>query len=143
MLYVCEILLLLVLISADGQVQEDRGDEHSQALARLAASHSAVAQVLKHLGSEHNWFNLSYIYEIIVREAGGQPSQITKKGWASEQKLRDFWRTANWYETEGARHAVPTGKQPENPMSLQEARHFIQGMVNRWLQDILSSTQGG
>ncbi len=83
-----------------------------------------------------SWFELYKVYEII--EHNVDRKEIIKRGWATGKKLERFTRTANSRSAAGvwARHGVETSQPPPNPMSLLEARKFIDKLLEKWIDSL-------
>jgi hypothetical protein len=84
-------------------------------------------------GRPHDWVNLYKVYEIVRSRA-----DIKSSGWASDNELTRFTRTANHPEAagEGARHGRMSSDPPPTPMSLSEADAFVGRIVMAWLSSL-------
>jgi hypothetical protein len=89
-----------------------------------------VADALRYL-CDQNWVNLYKIFEIVQNDVG----DIGKRGWVARKDINRFTQTAQSKETLGdaARHASKKFKPHPQPMSLQEAKHFIRTLLLNWL----------
>jgi hypothetical protein len=100
-------------------------------------SNPNVADALELLAAPHlSWANLYKIWEILRDDVGGGSKAIKDRGWASDNQLTRFTRSANHPKASGAdaRHARDTTEPPPNPMALSEARDFILTLVQDWLE---------
>ena len=81
------------------------------------------------------WVDLYRLFEVIEAGAGGARA-LVDGGWASNAQIRRFKHTAKSVAAAGdeARHGAEHGERPADPMTLDEARGFIDGLLRRWLQ---------
>lgn len=104
-------------------------------LLDFAERHEPARKVLRMLASHSlDWRTLYSIYEVIENDAGGK---ISSRGWASENELSLFRRTANHPAASGdeARHGVLNTEPPASPMPIHEGRALIKRLVGRWLRE--------
>lgn len=102
---------------------------------RLASGDPAVSKVLRVLGVRPlDWANLYKVLEVIKRDVGGW-NGIAGKGWHSQGWVDKFKRTANSEQAIGddARHGVPVGEPPSQPMTISEARAGVKAIIHAWL----------
>jgi hypothetical protein len=81
-------------------------------------------------GRPHDWVNLYKVYEIVRSRA-----DVKSSGWASDNELTRFTRTANHPDAagQGARHGRMSADPPPKPMSLSEADALVGRIVIAWL----------
>lgn len=124
---------ILTLIR-DGDPPPKKEDKFLYRFLAAADRSAAVNRVLKLVGSkELNWVNLYRIYEIISADV----DSISQKGWASENDLTLFRRTANHPRSVGeeARHGVSPAEPPAYPMQLAEAEALLKGVIGKWIRE--------
>jgi hypothetical protein len=95
-----------------------------------AAPRDAIAT----LGREDvRWHDLYHVFEIVRAEVG---DEICAQGWATKADVNRFKHTANDRGTIGreARHGHRRWNPPANPMTFDEARNLIHGIVRSWLR---------
>lgn len=82
-----------------------------------------------------SWPEMYAVYEIIQEDIGGH---IEDEGWSTKADRKLFKRTANHPEAAGlqARHASSAREPPDDPMTLQEGREWIRGVLARWLRSL-------
>jgi len=96
----------------------------------------AVARVLGLFATKPvDWVNLYRILEVVEGDVGG-PKSIADQGWATREALKRFKHTANSVFASGddARHGTERTQPPADPMTLSEARSFIEAIVHNWLR---------
>jgi len=104
-------------------------------LLDFAERHEPARKVLRMLAARTlDWRILYSIYEVIENDAGGK---ISSRGWASENELSLFRRTANHPAAAGdeARHGVLSAEPPAKPMSIEDGRALIKRLVDKWLRE--------
>ncbi len=130
------------VIRADGTrehvpVDDDEAEEHEQepqSWLTLADKDAKVAQALRLLGQNGlTWAGLYHLYEIVLADVG---NRIYDEGWATQSEVERFRRTANSPAILGehARHGRENTQPPPNPMSEDDAKQLITGVVVRWLE---------
>jgi hypothetical protein len=107
--------------------------------APIAKDDEKVRQALRLWvkGSE-NWAELYKVLEIILSEVGGA---IYSNGWVPSKEVKRFKHTADSAEALGdqARHAKKDRLPPRKPMTIQEAKRLIKGLLERWIDSKISS----
>jgi hypothetical protein len=103
----------------------------------LEVSHNdeKVAKVTRLWGTQvFDWTNLYRMFKIIEQDADGVKG-IENKGWSAPGELGRFLGTAHNPAAAGdaARHRVPTGRPPQQPMDLETAKRLIESIVRSWL----------
>jgi len=70
-----------------------------------------------------------------MKDVGGT-SNIIKRGWATDKSITRFKRTAQSPEVIGdlARHGIQKDEPPEDPMTVSEAKSFIETILHKWLR---------
>lgn len=98
----------------------------------LAKNDKTVADAL-HFLKKGTWISLYKVYEIIKDDIGSDV--IINSGFAKKTKLRRFTQTAQSRLALGdeARHASKKCKPPAKPMTFNEAKSFIGGILINWL----------
>ena len=111
------------------EYQEARERVITHLLAGLKDSRAVQVQKLLHgtLNADAMW----KIFELIRDDRGGP-----LKGLASKRDISRFTGSLNHPQVfgAGARHAVPDGAPPSDPMSLDEAQAFIRTLAMQWLE---------
>lgn len=129
-------LASVVVTHADGKVEEHRpADSAPSWLARaLGNPEAARALRLRDVGSL-SWTDLYRLFEVIVAGAGGK-DQVVSKRWATLDEMQRFKHSANSLTVAGdqARHGIESTMPPANPMSLFEARAFVEGLLRSWFE---------
>jgi hypothetical protein len=102
----------------------------------LAAKHPDVAEAFEIMSQFEplGWSELFKVHEKIQDSIGGS---IPKMGWASNADDDAFGASANRYDVSGrdARHARREKRlPPKRTMTIQQARHYISGIVIKWLE---------
>jgi hypothetical protein len=100
----------------------------------LAARDADAAEALLIWGSQpHDWVNLYKVFEIVERRA-----DIVGSGWASQNEISRFTRTANNPAAAGAnaRHARSHVQPPPNPMRSEEGSELIRRILVSWLSSL-------
>ena len=101
----------------------------------IAQRDPAVADALRLLGTQGDtWANLYNIFEIIRKDVGGE-GEIRQNGWATKKSLSNFRQSSGDRRVSGdqARHGVPQGEPPSDPMALSEAASLIKSIFSGWL----------
>lgn len=85
------------------------------------------------------------LYRICDKLKSFQMDPVKKK-WVTAQKYSDFTNSANNPLVSGdeARHGKSMGQPPKNPMTIQEAKQFIDGIIIQFIDEIYNflSSQG-
>ncbi len=105
----------------------------AKAWIALAQSEEQVARALEIVGQEDvRWTDLYHLHEIVQADVG---QLVFERGWATRAEVERFTRTANSPAVLGAaaRHGAQRADPPANPMSLEDARGLITGIVRAWL----------
>jgi hypothetical protein len=101
-----------------------------------------VQEALFYLGAEGNiWSNLYKACEVVEDHVGGNSKVIFQNGWCSRSEWERFRRTANHQEATGrfSRHARSAVEPPPDPMTAEEGRSFVAGLMNKWIQSLVGS----
>jgi hypothetical protein len=79
------------------------------------------------------WVGLYRIHEVVEHDVGGREALI-KLGRVSKQQLKRFTHSSNSVAAAGdqARHGKEITQPPKNPMSLEEAKAFVMGLLTAW-----------
>jgi hypothetical protein len=103
----------------------------------LADPDAAKALRLRDGAAALDWSELYKIFEII-RESAGQESKMEARNWTNKAEIVRFRRTAQSPAVagDGARHGVQKQAPPPDPMTPQEGRLFIDGLLASWLDCI-------
>ena len=103
---------------------------------KAGLGNEAIARVLKLLATKPlDWKNLYPILEVVESDMGGL-KPIAQQGWATRAALKRFKHTANSVFAIGdeARHGTEPTQPPADPMTLSEARSFIETILHNWLR---------
>lgn len=128
-----------VQLSTDEQkrLEEEQGEREYQRSRRTALSRIISAfrddralQIQRLLCGELTPHTMGHIAELIQDDIGVGMTEL-----ASDKQLTRFERSINHPHVFGeqARHIVPKVEPPPKPMSLEEARDFIRGLADRWM----------
>lgn len=102
-----------------------------------AAKYPAVGEVLELFGSPDG-LTLSTLYKIyeVIRDDMGGGTGLIMSGLSEEKPMSAFTATANRPDVSGtdARHARMSGNPPRTAMTVDEARDYIRGLADRWIQ---------
>lgn len=96
-----------------------------------------VLDALDFFAYEDQWaVNLYKVFEIVRDDVGGKNQDLINRQWATDEELDNF-RSVHDSEAIGrqARHAVRKQQSPTSPMSEDEARAFIRGVLEQWLRE--------
>lgn len=129
---------------ADGSMRriEDQSPE-VQLWDRLLDDDDSVVKVERLLEEQaHDWVNLVRVLEIIERDVGGKP-ELIQQGFSNRTERSLFGSTANHPAASGdlARHGVSKEEPPGKPMTLPDARAYIERIRQRWLRAKLDKLQ--
>lgn len=122
------------ITDSDGTVEQYRPAEPVKKWLKVAATDEKVAKALRLRNSKNlNWVELYRIYEVIEGDVGR--NQIVKSGWATNNEVTRFTRTANSVAVSGdqARHGKETTDPPSNAMFLGQARELINRILIFWI----------
>ena len=114
--------------------QSHRPADPISAWLPLIRPDSVVAEALRLRDADAlDWVDLYRLYEVIESDVGHLMRQL---GWASQNELKRFTRTANSVAAVGdkARHGVEQSDPPPKPMSLAHARALIDRVLRAWLE---------
>jgi hypothetical protein len=108
----------------------------AEKLAALSRREQSVADALR-FHNKGDWVSLYKAWEV-VGDAAGNAHEIVNKGWADKKTQGRFTGTAQSRAEIGddARHASEKYKPPKNPMSLGEARAFVQSVIWAWTRTL-------
>lgn len=110
-------------------------------LAKIMATNTAVAKAMRlNVASDAGtWGALYRLYEVIEDDVRGEPEMV-RRGWTSRRQRSRFRSSSCSPDVAGddARHGVSTMEPPSNPMTLDEARTFVEGILQSWLDEKLS-----
>lgn len=124
----------LSITRRNGTIDRCRPADSVQQWLALARQDESVAKVLRLRNEDGlSWGALYRIYEVIQGDVG--KSEIVSSKWTSGRKISRFKRTANSVEAVGdhARHGCETDEPPTNPMTLSEAKRFIDSLIKSWV----------
>lgn len=123
-------------VAIDGVVQQVHQKGPISSWITVARYDTSVAKVLRLYGSsEHDWVGLYRIYEVIENDIGGV-NRIVKNGWATNESIRLFKRTANSPGAIGdkSRHGGRATEPPKHPMKLSEAKSLVETIIHKWFR---------
>lgn len=124
--------VILIHKRADGSEVLD--PETRAVSERLSAAlvHREAMRALRLLAKgDETWVDLYRVLEVVEANV---PSDVLNT-WVGKSQLRRFKHTANSVAIagDGARHGSESKSRPKNPFRLSEARGFVHGIVERWL----------
>ena len=106
-------------------------------IAELAASEPEVNRAMRLLAAPDSqmWVGLYRTYEVVEHDVGGQ-KVLESRGWTPAGSIGRFKHSANSVTVAGddARHGKETTEPPSVPMSLDEARALIDGLLRGWIE---------
>jgi len=113
-------------------------DQRIPLLVGLSGSDSDLGTILREISDESvDWVRLYKVLELIEKRAGGTVADL---GWCSKQRRRDFKYSANSPLTGAeARHAVLPGRAKAPPMSLNEARAFVESLARKLTDQVTAN----
>ena len=126
----------------DGTVERHRPADRVEEWLEAAAQDPSIAKALRLRNAGNlTWVELYRIYEVIAGDMGGE-SAIVAVGWAEKAEIKLFKRTANSVVATGdqARHGYQKEEPPKNPISLGQAKVFIDTLLKDW---VISKTGRG
>jgi hypothetical protein len=107
-------------------------------VSKLAWANSAVAKVMRLMAAQESqtWVGLYRIHEVVEAETGGEHA-LKKKSWGSPKNLKRFKHSANSVTVGGdaARHGKEQDQPPTNPMSIEEAKAYVNYVVQAWIAE--------
>lgn len=84
-------------------------------------------------GGELNWPDLIRVYRLIEEAAGGRPT-LSAFGGATEAAINQLLQTAkSLTAAEGAAARGRGSQRPANPMTIDEARSFVDRLLAAWM----------
>lgn len=111
---------------------------------RFAAAVDEGLSLLPVAVRSEDWRLLHFIYEIVEGHVDPpQPSRVAKVlKWSSTEEIVRFSNTANSKSNLGtkARHGRQTRAAPPNPMTFQEARAWVRGLLLAWMGSLAEAT---
>lgn len=113
-------------------------------LATLAQTDPVVAKAMRLavMPDAGTWRGMAPIFELIDHDAMGAGASVVKNGWASKTQQRRFEHTSNSNAAgDASRHGHERFDPPANPMSLDEARSFVQMVMHAWIADRLTQSE--
>jgi len=116
--------------------EEQREREYQQlrhkALSRIVSAFrdERALQVQRLLQGELTPHTMGHIADLIQDDIGSAMRDLVP-----DKQLSRFYRSINHPDVFGeqARHIVSNVEPPPNPMSLEEARNFVRGLANHWM----------
>ncbi len=123
------------MIHQDGTVAEWRPSDPAPKWLKTALANPSAARALRLRDTDvASWPDLYRLFEVIAAGAGGTGS-LAKYGWASQKQMKRFKHTADSVAAAGdqARHGVERTAPPPEPMTIAEARSFVDMLLARWL----------
>lgn len=132
-----------VLVSgADGQrMSVPQGPPPAVLLVALAQTDLTVAKAMRlaAMPDAETWRGLVPLFEVIEHDVMRQGASVVKKGWTSKTQQKRFEHTANSSAAgDASRHGHERYSPPANPMTLEEARAFVQMVLHAWIADRLA-----
>lgn len=110
-------------------------------LAKLMLTDAALAKAMR-LRDAHDagtWVGLYRLYEVIKHDVGSERAMVSRS-WTSKAQQDRFRHSSNSPDAAGddARHGATNDEPPANPMTLEEARTFVECILQAWLDEKLS-----
>ena len=112
-------------------------------LGALAQTDPVVAKAMRMavMPDAGTWRGLVPLFEVIDHDVMRAGSSVVKKGWASKTQQKRFEHTASSSAAgDASRHGHERFDPPANPMTLDEARSFVQMVMHAWVADRLAQT---
>ncbi|HEY2919924.1 MAG TPA: hypothetical protein VGK77_13140 [Candidatus Binatia bacterium] len=128
-------LTSMVVKRADGTVQEHKPADAIPAWLSKALLDPTLLRALRLRDSDAlAWPDLYRLFEVIEAGLGGE-SGLVARGSATRDTVRRFCHSANSVAAAGdqARHGVERTEPPARPMTISEARSFVDGLLRHWL----------
>jgi hypothetical protein len=130
-------LVTMKITRQDGSVEHHRPADRAARWIRGAHTDPDVMKALRlrNASDRLDWSELYKIFEIIRDSAGGE-SKIDSMKWATAGDMTRFRRTAHSPAVSGdsARHGVQKEEPPPHPMTPEQGRAFIDGVLKHWLE---------
>ncbi|MFT4266911.1 MAG: hypothetical protein QM586_06790 [Xenophilus sp.] len=107
----------------------------------LACTDSTVAKAMRFVTEPDAdaWTGLFRLFELIAHDLYARKTSIEAKGWASKTMQKRFEHTANSSAAgDASRHGYEDRPPPGNPMSIENARSFVQQILHAWMADKLN-----
>lgn len=106
-------------------------------LIDMAKSDDAIKKVLRLYNRSLDWGGLYKIFEVVRDDVVNGERCITSKKWASQNQISTFRHTANSPSAIGdeSRHGSGVNQPPAKPMTILEAKNFVESLINNWLKD--------
>lgn len=128
----------LMITDSDGNPipSEAKQVPRSIKLMALASSKHLVAKALRLKGAidSKTWVGLYRILEVVIEDVGSE-TRFLSQGWGSKKDLERFMRSANSDSVAGddARHGRKDIFPPKEPMTIDEARTYVNYVLESWL----------
>jgi len=125
----------IVVQRADGTAEGRKPAEGIAIWFPKAVLDPAMSQALRLRDSaDLSWTDLYRIFEVIQAGLGDESGSVAR-GWATPDTVRRFRHSANSVAVAGdrARHGVERTEPPARPMTIDEARGFVDGLLRHWL----------
>ena len=124
-----------VVTHPDGTMDEHRASDPARTFLTAALNDDRIAEALSLRDAPNmSWGDLHKLFEKVSDAAGGD-REMVKRNWTSSRKIDRFNHSANSVAVAGkdARHGVEKTAPPRNPMTLDEAKSFVDGLLHRWV----------
>lgn len=126
----------VAVMRPDGTVE--RPDPPSVQMANALSTDPRLAALANAYGqARQDWHGLYKMYERIEECVPGGLPTLMRAGWVTQKQFQNFDKSANDPAVSGddARHAVSDGYPPAQPMTMDEGRVFIEGLLKRLIMD--------
>lgn len=128
---------IVAVTDSDGRVlPQPIVESRSVRIMRLCATDSAVEKAMRLVAAAdaRSWVGLYRIYEVVESDVGGQAA-LGQESWGSETDQDRFKHSANSVTVAGdhARHGKEYKQPPKDPMTLEEAGAYVDGVLKGWL----------
>lgn len=122
-------------------VQRPSPPPRTVVLAKLMLTDAALAKAMRLRDAQDagTWVGLYRLYEVIKHDVGSERAMVSRS-WTSKAQQDRFRHSSNSPDAAGddARHGATNDEPPANPMTLEEARTFVEGILQAWLDEKLS-----
>jgi hypothetical protein len=128
-------LTSIIVKRADGTVEEHRPADAVPAwLSKVLLDRNKLRALRLRDSNSLAWPDLYRLFEVIEAGLGGEASLLAR-GWVTRDTIRRFRHSANSVAVAGdqARHGVEYTEPPARPMTISEARGFLDMLLRNWL----------
>jgi hypothetical protein len=126
----------MLVMRQDGTTEERGPLDRAPEWLTKALSDVSMAKALRLRDDAGlSWTDVYRLFEVIEAGAGGTEA-LVGNGWTSVNQTRRFKHSANSVTVAGdeARHGTERGEPPGDPMTIEEARAYVGGLLRTWLE---------